>query len=333
MQPEPAPVVYLSPGLISHRLSLMSLGVAEQLYHQGFSVVNTTSVFHPEFMESASTAEMPVYPPVDSRDLLVALTEIDRTLMAEYPDQLQKRALVGLSMGGFMVLKIAVNESQTKPELMTFDRYVAINMPVDVRYGVEQIDSFMNAPLEWPEAQRQEKINNTMHKASYALLAPDKDQKQVYFDEIESKYLIGLSFRIGLRDMLFSSQIRNDRGLLESPLSKWNREPVYRELLNYSFRDYFLKFAVPYYQEKGIGMDELLEEANLRAHESKLRKLSRARIIVNENDFLLQPKDVAWLRSTFSKSQLTVFPQGGHLGNLEDPAVQKAIAESMTGLH
>lgn len=330
LQPGPAPLVYISPGLTSHRLSSMSIGLAEQLYQNGYSVVSTTSVFHPEFMSTASTAALPVYPAVDSRDLLVAMTATDRALVKKYPNRFTKRAMIGISMGGFMTLRIAASESQ--PDLMTFDRYVAVNMPVDVRYGVEQLDSFANAPLKWPEAGRQARVNNTLHKVSYGFMAKKPPEQQVMFDGDESKYLIGLAFRVGLRDIIYDSQSRNDMGVLQAPISSWKREPVYEEILKYSYRDYFLRFAVPYYQQKGVSMNELLREANLRIHASKLRAHSNVRIITNANDFLLASKDLSWLRSTFPASRLTVFPEGGHLGNIGDSRVQQAILKSLNGL-
>jgi len=54
--------------------------------------------------------------------------------------------------------------------------------------------------------------------------------------------------------------------------------------------------------------------------------------MVNRNDFLLADEDLAWLRATFGSEQLTVFEQGGHLGNLSNPAVQKTILEALAGL-
>jgi hypothetical protein len=53
---------------------------------------------------------------------------------------------------------------------------------------------------------------------------------------------------------------------------------------------------------------------------------------VNRDDFLLPADDLAWLKTTFAPDQLTVFEQGGHLGNLSHPAVQKAILEALEGL-
>ena len=50
---------------------------------------------------------------------------------------------------------------------------------------------------------------------------------------------------------------------------------------------------------------------------------------VNQNDFLLDEADLAWLRATF-KEELTSFEKGGHLGNLSNDAVQEAILNALT---
>ena len=54
------------------------------------------------------------------------------------------------------------------------------------------------------------------------------------------------------------------------------------------------------------------------------------RVIVNQNDFLLEDEDLAWLHATFGAEQLTVFDKGGHLGNLSNPTVQKSILAALT---
>lgn len=332
LQPGPAPLVYVSPGLSSHRLSLSTLALAEHLHENGFSVVTTTSVFHPEFMENASTADLPIYPPADSGDLLVALTEMDRSLAARYPGRFTKRALVGCSMGGFLTLRIAVNEAKAAKDLLRFDRYVAIDAPVDLIHGGKVVDALQDAPMEWPAEKRQALINNTLHKATLSGALNAKPNTPLPFDDIESKYLIGLTFRITLRDIIFSSQRRNNMGVLRTPLDPWRREPAYQEIMDFSYRDYLFKFAAPYYQKQGLGLKALLSEANLRKHEGILRGQSKVRILVNRNDFLLPPEDLAWLRGTFPPSRLTVFPNGGHLGNLKDPMVEKAVIDALGGL-
>jgi pimeloyl-ACP methyl ester carboxylesterase len=69
---------------------------------------------------------------------------------------------------------------------------------------------------------------------------------------------------------------------------------------------------------------------DLRTYDAALRANSDIRIIVNQNDFLLTDEDLTWLHATFAPEQLTVFPQGGHLGNLSNPTVQKAILAALT---
>src|SRR6185436_7782109 len=72
LQPQKASVVYIVPGLGSHRMSDTVLALAELVYREGFSAVCVSSAYNYEFMEHASTAAMPAYTPVDAHDLHVA---------------------------------------------------------------------------------------------------------------------------------------------------------------------------------------------------------------------------------------------------------------------
>ncbi len=332
MQSGTAPLVIIAPGLGSHRNSSHILFVAESLYQQGFSVVTTTGTFHPEFMENASTAALPGYPPVDCHDLLVEFTEIDRALDQKFPGRVGKKALVGISMGGFQALYLAAREKNEKPGLLRFDRYIAINTPVDLYANDAPLDDLYDAPLQWPIEQRQARINNTLHKVTALMTGPPPTNGTPPFDAIESKYLVGLSFRLTLRDTIFNSQRRENLGILQTPLSPWRREEAYREIMDCSFADYSRKFAAPYFKSKGVTQARFARELNLRSYEDKLRSQQKVRVVVNQNDFLLKPSDVTWLKSTIAPSRLTVFSDGGHLGNLASPATQKAIADSLSGL-
>ena len=71
---------------------------------------------------------------------------------------------------------------------------------------------------------------------------------------------------------------------------------------------------------------------DLRTYADALRANPNIRIIVNHNDFLLTEADLDWLHTTFAPEQLTIFTQGGHLGNLFNPVVQKTILEALEGL-
>jgi ABC-type transporter lipoprotein component MlaA len=334
LQPGKAPVVYIVPGLGSHRLAETSIALAELIYKNGFSAVCVSSPFNREFMEHASTAALPAYLPVDGRDLHAALTEVDRRLNATYADRLGDRALMGYSMGALESLFLATGEPTNQPPLLKFDRYVAINTPVRMLHGVSKLDEFYRAPLDWPQAERTGDIENTFLKV--AALSKNKltPQTSLPFNAIESKFLIGLTFRFMLRDIIYSSQRRHDQGILQHPLWGFRRDPVYQEILQYSYQDYFDKFAVPYYQTRGLPSPaaELEKAGDLRTYQAGLRANPNIRVIVNQNDFLLSDGDLAWLRATVAPDELTVFPQGGHLGNLYNSEVQKAIVGALAGL-
>ncbi|MGD0745287.1 MAG: VacJ family lipoprotein [Verrucomicrobiota bacterium] len=363
LQPGKANVVYIVPGLGSHRLAETSLALAELVYKNGFSAVCISSPFNSEFMEHASTAAMPAYLPVDGHELHVALTEIDHRLHALYPDRLGNRALMGYSMGAFQSLFVAATEPTNPPPtdfplhqvtarrvgatgqlpvrrslgeggpLIKFDRFVAINTPVRLLQGVSKLDEFYRAPLKWPVAERTDDIENTFLKVAALSKSTLTPQTSLPFNAIESKFLIGLTFRFMLRDIIYSSQRRNNQGVLQHPIHNFRRDPVYQEILQYSYQDYFEKFAIPYYQTRGLASPtaEALEKADdLRTYDAGLRANPNIRVIVNQNDFLLADEDLAWLHATFAPEQLTVFAQGGHLGNLSNPMVQKSILAALT---
>jgi pimeloyl-ACP methyl ester carboxylesterase len=216
--------------------------------------------------------------------------------------------------------------------LIQFDRFVAINTPVRLAQGISKLDEFYNAPLGWPATNRTDNIENTFLKVAVLSQGTLTPQTSLPFNAIESKFLIGLTFRLSLRDIIFSSQQRNNQGVLRQPIRNFRRNPVYQEILHYSYQDYFDKFATPYYSAHGLASAAAtLENAgDLRTYDAGLRANPDIRVIVNQNDFLLTAADLSWLHATFPTNQLTVFPQGGHLGNLVNPAVQKAILAALT---
>src|SRR5207248_2111424 len=132
-----------------------------------------------------------------------------------------------------------------------FDRYVAIHSPVRMEYGISKLDEFYNQPLKWPSAERTTNIENTFLKVAALSKSTLKPQTSLPFSAIESKFLIGLSFRLILRDIIFSSHRRNNQGVLQHSLSSLRRTPAYEEITEYSYHDYFEKLAVPYYEARG----------------------------------------------------------------------------------
>lgn len=343
LQKEKAPLVYIVPGLGSHRLATQTLTMVESLYHQGFSVVTVSGLFHPEFIELASTSNVPGYAASDRQDLLNALTEIDAWMQRKHGDDLGVRALVGCSMGGFQTLTLAAklqnsqpvsaigkNDKSAKP--LHFARYIAVNPPVDLHYGMAKLDGYQNAPAKWPAAVRQQRINNTLHKVAAMMTAPVPAEGAVPIDGTESQYLIGLTFRLTLRNAIYSSQRRHDMGLLEQPLATWNREAVYDEIMGISFAEYYKTFVLPYYRNTGVDTSQFERDGNLQRGAPQLARMTNTYVITSSNDFLLSADHLAWLQRTFGPKRLTLLKQGGHMGAFADPAFHDLLASKLADL-
>jgi ABC-type transporter lipoprotein component MlaA/pimeloyl-ACP methyl ester carboxylesterase len=335
LQPKAAPVAYIVPGLGSHRLSGQSAALAETVYDQGFSAVIITSAFHPEFMEHASTTAVPGYLPVDGHDVHVALTEVHQRLSQLHPNRMEKRVLMGYSMGAFHTLYVASQRQAGEKPLIGFDRYVAIDTPVRLVHGIAQLDGFYQAPMAWPSAERTLRLENTFLKIAMYLNDPNPPSGPLPFSGVESKFLVGYAFRLTLRDLIYSTQVRNNQGILKQPLGSLHRDPVYEEIFQFSYRDYLDRFVIPYYQKRGVDLTApgaLEKSSDLRTYAGALAQNDDIRVLVNQNDFLLAPEDLEWLRATLPANHLTVFEHGGHLGNLGAPEVQKQIVADLADL-
>lgn len=335
LQPGYAPVVYIVPGFGAHRLSGNELALAELVYQRGFSAVCISSTFHSEFMENASTTDLPSYPPTDVMDVQVALTEIDHRLAAAYGQRLGSRALMGYSMGAFQSLCLAAQAATNVAPSVKFDRYIAVDPPVNLRYSATNLDQFYFAPLAWPAGERTANIENTLLKVAALSAQSPKPGSDLPFNAIESKFLIGLEFRLTLRDMLFSSQLRHNQGVLKNALKKSKRHAAYNEIMQYSFWDYINKFAFPYDKTRGLDMTnpEIVRKAtDLRTYTDELKANHKIRLIANRNDFLLSADDLKWIETTFDPSEVTLFGHGSHLGNLSQAEVQQAILGALDGL-
>jgi ABC-type transporter lipoprotein component MlaA/pimeloyl-ACP methyl ester carboxylesterase len=335
LQPDRAPVVYLVPGLGAHRFAGTELALAELLYAHGFSAVCISSWFHPEFMEHASTTDLPSYPPIGVHDVHVALTEIDRRLEKMYPHRLGAKALMGYSMGGFQTLFLAAQSATNDTPLLKFERYVAIDAPVRLQNAVTNVDQFYDAALAWPAAERTANIENTLLKVVAVSQQSPEKRSTLPFNAIESRFLVGLAFRLTLRDVIFSSQLRHSQGVLKQSLKKSRRWAAYNEIMQYSLWQYIQQFARPYDKARGIelgDLDILNKGTDLRAYSAALQENRDVRLIANRNDLFLANEDTAWMESTFAPGRLTLFEHGGHTGNLCQPDVQRAILGALDGL-
>ena len=325
LQEKPAPLMYIIPGLGSHRLSGQPLALAEMAYKQGYSVVTFSSLMNWEPILKAKIATYPGYTPRDIDNLSRWIKTIDADILELHGHKIGKRSVMGVSLGAYYLLHMAARENE--PDALKFEKYIAIDSPVDLMYGLKQLDKLYDAPLAYPKEEREAKTLAILLKVA-ALVQNMEDlhpSKPLPFTDIEASYIIGLSFRTTLRDMLFISKYQREllkRGTFAP------RSEIYKDLMKYSFSDYYNQFVLPGLKEQGISHEKIVKDIDLRTHTEALKNNPKIKVIINQNDFLVNRERIQWYQETFGKN-ITIFERGGHLGNLIEPKVRKTIFDAM----
>ena len=329
MQKKPAPLVCYIPGLGAYRLDRSALAYADMMYRHGYSVLVFSNPFQQEFMDHAATVAIPGYGPADCDDVVNALKLVLGDVRKWQGNKITTTSLTGVSHGGYFTLMIAARETAGKLDGLGFDRYVAVNPPVNLIQAMNRLDDMFNAPLNWPVDERWQRMKEAFYKALYFADNNLDVSGNIPLTRDESRFLIGLAFRVTLASVIVDSQQRKNLGILKADPTQFVRRDSYREIRQISYADYENRFMLPYLKNTGRGADReaLLAATDLKQSTALLRNNPKVRVQICEDDFLLNVADVAWFRSTFG-TNLTAYPSGGHLGNLHVPAVQ----ESLVGL-
>jgi phospholipid-binding lipoprotein MlaA len=336
LQERPAPLLFVVPGIGSHRTATNAVKLAESAFARGYSVVAISNPFNPEFIAHGLSATYPGFTPSDAADLYRALGEIRADLERNHPGQVTSASLMGYSLGGIAALFVSQIERAAPPDGLHFERVVAINPAVDLQYAAGLFDLYFDASLGWPEAQRRGRTIETVKKAYVIAQGTDPAQFAKYrtlpFGLDESNFLIGLSSRATTIQAISASRLRGGADLppVASPGAAF-RGPFVHEVEVSTLKRYMEALAIPYFVEKSGGgqtVDQLFAQANLYGQEAALRGDPRIHVFTNADDFILRESDLSWLERLFA-GRITVFPAGGHLGNMHQPQVQAAFMDAL----
>ena len=335
----PAPLVFIIPGIGSHRSATNAVKLAESAWKRGYSAAIVSNPFNPEFILSGLSATYPGYTPSDAEDLYRALGEIRADIERRSPGRVTSSSLMGYSLGGIAALFVSqLERSATGPNALHFERIVAINPAVDLRYAAGLFDGYFDAPLEWPAERRLDETLDTVKKAFVIAQGSDEDTEKLRkyqklpFTRQGSNFLIGLSSRATTIQTIAASRQRGGKELpSREPEPGMFHGPFAVEIESNTLERYMKELAIPYFAAKDGGArseEELFASANLYSQEAGLRDDPRIAVFTNQDDFILKPGDLDWLSSVFA-GRITVFPGGGHLGNLFMPEVQAAFMDGL----
>ncbi len=322
-----APLVFLIPGTGSNHASPKLVAMMKKLYQAGFHVITLPSPTHPNFIISASESCVPGDLNDDAADLYRVMTKAWDSVRDEI--EVSEFYLGGYSLGGTEAAFVAMLDAQRKT--FNFRKVLMINPAVNVynsaiRFeitlgnipgGPRKIVAFLNSTLakliEFYEEGGYVAINDEFFFDAYrsGILGPE-----------EISGVIGLAFRIALAGMIFDSDVMTNGGYVVPKnrvlKASDSLRDYFRVSVHLSFMDYFNEYFYPYFQKKRpvLTREVLIESQSLKSIEGYLKHTRKFGVMTNENDFILAPGELDYLRQLFGM-RIKVYPSGGHLGNLE----------------
>ena len=317
---EPEKLVVILPGIGGSCTTGMLTAMAENFHHAGYSVLGLDSTFHWRFAR-ADGKGLPGFLPDDAERVRKALIAVLADLRRREWIAMPEIVLCGYSMGGLQTLKIAELEAHD-PQL-GIKRFVAIQPPVSTGYALKRIDELVASSANWTKTELLKRLTSTAGSLmlkmteNYPLFDPARkdqlaDRYQVPMDRDSARYVVGLSLKLSLRELLLA--IHRDTPLPGLPeYSWWRRNDLYLAIDKLELADYAEKLLKPRYPDRN--MDEMLAQSDLHSLETTLKNADNVRVLHSLDDFLLSPEDRQWLDSVLGK-RLTWLSNGGHLGGL-----------------
>lgn len=325
-QPGPAPMIFLIAGTGANYSSATMEFLKRVFYRAGYHVVQISSPTSYDFMASASRYATPGYSPEDARDLYKVMTAIKA---AQSNVAVTDYFLAGYSLGALDAAFVSRLDEDQKQ--FNFKRVLLLNPAVNLLSSTKNLDKLVYTDVKGVSDTQTfydvilKKLATFYHARggvdlNAAMLYDFQSSDQRLSDE-ELAMLIGAVFRFSAADIVFTSDVVNQRGEIV-PKGTVLKEgtsltPYFRNSLTCNFDCYISRQLLPMWHDhfQGINAQDFFDQVNLNALEPYLKQSPKIGVMTNADDIILGTGDLGFLRRTFG-DRLTVFPNGGHLGNL-----------------
>jgi hypothetical protein len=333
-QKQEAALIFVIAGTGSSSYSSSVIFLQKAFYKAGFHVICLSSPTQMNFVVTASATCVPGNIVEDAQDLYrvmsLAWEQVkDRIKVSEF-------YLTGYSLGASQAAFVAKLDEEKR--VFNFKKVCMINPAVSLytsakilddmlleimpdRNSPEVFDRWFNGVLgKFGEAYRmmgQPPLDHDFLYDAYRILHKKGQTPR----QEDMAGIIGTVFQLALRNMIFTSDVMSNSGLivpknrvLESSDSLTDYWKVTGTV---SFIDYFDELLYPYFQSRNPGLtkETLIESTSLRSIESYLRNTPKIVLMDNEDDLILTPEDLAFLKNVFGP-RAKIYPYGGHLGNM-----------------
>ncbi|WP_122563027.1 serine/threonine protein kinase [Pseudomonas viridiflava] len=340
-QDHAAPLIFLIAGTGAPYNSTINEFLKKLYYGAGYHVVQLSSPTSYDFMSSASRFATPGISKDDAEDLYRVMQAI-RAQQAQLP--VTDYYLTGYSLGALNAAFVSQLDETRRS--FNFKKVLLLNPPVNLYTSITNLDKMVQTNVKG--------INNTttfyelvlakltryFRQKGYidlndALLFDFQQSKQHLTNE-QMAMLIGTSFRFSSADIAFTSDLINRRGLITPPkfsiTEGTSLTPFLKRALQCDFDCYLTEQVIPMWRARtdGGSLLQLVDQVSLYALKDYLHNSSKISVMHNADDVILGSGDLGFLRKTFG-DRLTVYPYGGHCGNINYRVNSDAMLEFFRG--
>ena len=322
-QNQTAPLLFILGGEGSNPYFGVGPYLASLFYRAGFHVVILPSPMNWNFALSASRSGAPGYTPEDARDLYDVMQKTLTTLRDRYGVKPTGIHFLGVSLGALEGAYLSVIDADEGK--IGIANYLLINPPTDLRYVLKKIDAWSKLGKKFGPETSHELVSKALGIVDS--LSDEKPDDPAVIDRLakkfagftteELRYLIAETLQSQLNELVYVTQVIHDQKVLPAP--KDDMRQRLQEAKHLTLMDYYRKIALPLWR-KQLGDPEadpqiLLQRSSLAPIMDRLSSNPKVHILHNLDDFLAERKSIEALKEAMG-DQVTLYPYGGHLGNL-----------------
>jgi len=332
-QKHEAPLIFIIAGTGSSFYSTSMIFLQKAFYGAGFHVICLSSPTQMNFVTMASATCVPGNILEDAQDLYRVMTLAWEQVKGRI--KVKEFHLTGYSLGASQAAFVSKLDEEKR--VFNFKKVLMINPAVSLYSSAQILDGMMLQAIPNPSPEEFDRwFNGVLGKFGeiYRMMdAPVLDHDflyEVYRYLLKNRTppkqenmagMIGTVFRLASSNMVFTADVMSNYGLIvpkNRVLGSADSLTDFFKVTNrVSFIDYFNEFLYPYSQSRtpGLTKEALIESTSLRSIESYLRSSPKISLMGNEDDLILAPGDLAFLKNVFGP-RAKIYPYGGHLGNM-----------------
>ena len=340
-QDHAAPLIFLIAGTGARYDSSLNEYLKKLYYKAGYHVVQLSSPTSFDFISAASRFATPGVSQEDAEDMY----RVMQAVRAQHPKlPISEFYLTGYSLGALDAAFISKLDETRRS--FNFKKVLLLNPPVNLYTSITNLDKLVQTEVKGINNSTTfyelvlGKLTRYFQQKGYidlndALLYDFQQSKQHLTNE-QMAMLIGTSFRFSAADIAFTSDLINRRGLIIPPKypirEGTSLTPFLKRALQCDFDCYLTEQVIPMWRARtdGGSLLQLIDQVSLYALQDYLKASPKIAVMHNADDVILGPGDLGFLRKTFG-DRLTVYPHGGHCGNLNYRVNSDAMLEFFRG--